>query len=120
MNIENVRYMLYQYHPQTALYIGHRFAQNSPEEGFMAGKKLRENESINFPPFLIFSGGGHIFSQKALRKLVEDIFPKSTPEKCNLKKDGFADDLITGEQNKKKLKILILLLLDFLRWMPST
>lgn len=38
--VENLRYMLYQYHPQTSLYIGHRFAVDYPavREGYMAGQ----------------------------------------------------------------------------------
>jgi hypothetical protein len=40
--LENIRYMLYQYHTQTSLYFGHRFTLSKKEvdhfEGFMAGK----------------------------------------------------------------------------------
>lgn len=78
--LENIRYMLYQYHAQTALYFGHRFTLSKTEvdhfEGYMAG-------------------GGYILSKKALRKLVEDIFPKEPPN-CRLSWETI-DDLFTGE-----------------------
>jgi hypothetical protein len=37
--MENLRHMLYQYNPNTALYIGNRFAEkyDGAEEGFHAG-----------------------------------------------------------------------------------
>lgn len=41
-------------------------------------------------------GGGHLLSKKALRKLVENIFAKDNPELCDIHRDGFADDMITG------------------------
>lgn len=46
-------------------------------------------------------GGGSIFSKKALRKLVEDIFVKGEKSVCNMNKDGFADDMIVGGCLKK-------------------
>lgn len=33
--MENLRYKLYQYHPQTSLYIGHRFGNKKAEDGFV-------------------------------------------------------------------------------------
>jgi hypothetical protein len=40
--MENLRYMLYQYHPQTALYIGGRFAiaYTGVEDGYHAGDAI--------------------------------------------------------------------------------
>lgn len=67
--------MLYQYHPQTSLYVGHRFAQRGTLKGFMAG-------------------GGHLFSRKALKKMVEESFKLNIP-RCNLR-DAEFDDMITG------------------------
>lgn len=32
-----------------------------------------------------------------MRKLVEDIFARDDPALCDIHKDGFADDMITGE-----------------------
>lgn len=94
--MENLRYLLYQYHPQTSLYIGHRFAQRSTLKGFMEGEHSRKT----FRKFLFFitffvSGGGHLFSRKALKKLIEESFTKKDPY-CNLNDDEY-DDLITGE-----------------------
>lgn len=57
--MENVRYMLYQYRPTTALYFGHRFAVQGLEEGYM-------------------SGGGYILSKKALEKFVTQVLPNGT------------------------------------------
>lgn len=31
--MENLRHKLYQYHPQTSIYIGNRFAQADAQEG---------------------------------------------------------------------------------------
>lgn len=79
--MENLRYKLYQYHPDTSLYIGHRFAVDYPRvrEGYMAG-------------------GGHIFSRKALTKFVTIISPNNTL--CE-NQDGEADDLLVGQCLKK-------------------
>lgn len=66
---------------------------------------------LNFPSkidnnFLNNSiGGGHIFSKKALRKLVEDSFTSNDPL-CRLNDHAY-DDLQTGKINKlRKLKII--------------
>lgn len=96
MLIENLRYLLYQYRPQTSLYVGHRIATSNPPEGFMTGD-VRLNLQMTFRQFKCFEGGGHLFSKMALRKTVEDIFVKGDPEVCNLERDGFADDLIIGD-----------------------
>lgn len=79
--MENLRYTLAQYHPQTSLYIGHRFAVDYAQvrEGYMAG-------------------GGHIFSKKALKKFVTLISPNETL--CD-NHDGEADDLLVGQCLKK-------------------
>jgi glycoprotein-N-acetylgalactosamine 3-beta-galactosyltransferase len=79
--MENLRYKLAQYHPETSLYIGHRFAVNYGDvrEGYMAG-------------------GGHIFSKKALEKFVTIISPNNTL--CD-NHDGEADDLLVGQCLKK-------------------
>lgn len=70
MFIENIRYMLYQYHPQTSLYFGHRFAVTQIPEGYMAG-------------------GGYILSKKALQKFATEI--KSNATVCSLSEDGNED-----------------------------
>lgn len=49
--MENLRYILYQYRPQTAIYIGHRYALQGVKDGYMAG-------------------GGYILSKKAIYKFV--------------------------------------------------
>ncbi|KAL7039575.1 hypothetical protein ACKWTF_000036 [Chironomus riparius] len=74
--MENLRYMLYQYHHQTSLYIGCRFAIKYPkvEEGYMAGGfvlLLYLKLMIFFFNFSFSSEGGHIFSKKALKKFNE-------------------------------------------------
>jgi glycoprotein-N-acetylgalactosamine 3-beta-galactosyltransferase len=74
--MENLRYMLYQYHPQTALYIGCRFAIHFPktEEGYM-------------------SGGGQIFSKKAIIKFNE--ISLVNPSYC-VPEDSELDDVFVG------------------------
>lgn len=67
---ENIRYMLYQYRPQTALYFGHRYALELLPEGYMAG-------------------GGYILSKKALQKFVTRIIQNQTL--CSVKEDGNED-----------------------------
>jgi glycoprotein-N-acetylgalactosamine 3-beta-galactosyltransferase len=57
--IENLRYMLAQYRPQTALYFGHRYAVQGLNDGYMAG-------------------GGYILSRKAVTKFVETALPNKT------------------------------------------
>ncbi|KAG5674688.1 hypothetical protein PVAND_004640 [Polypedilum vanderplanki] len=76
MIMENLRYLLYQFHPQTALYIGCRFAIHFPktEEGYMAG-------------------GGQIFSKKAIIKFNE-ISLKNTSY-C-VPEDSELDDVFVG------------------------
>lgn len=71
---ENIRYMLYQYRPQTALYFGHRFANEANPEGYMAG-------------------GGYILSKAALEKFVTRILPNKTI--CKMEETG-AEDLELG------------------------
>ncbi|CAO1358115.1 unnamed protein product [Diamesa tonsa] len=51
--MENVRYLLSQYHPETSLYFGCRFITEMNREGYMAG-------------------GGYILSKKALRRCLEN------------------------------------------------
>lgn len=36
--MENLRYMLVQYNPNTAFYFGHRYALAELDEGYMAGE----------------------------------------------------------------------------------
>lgn len=57
--MENLRYMLYQYRPQTSLYFGSRFA-------------------IEYDPYSYMAGGFYILSKKALVKFVENILPNET------------------------------------------
>lgn len=78
MIMENLRYMLYQFHYQTALHIGSRFAVDWPntQEGFM-------------------TGAGNVFSRKALVKFnqVKNDFllcPQG---------DSTLDDVFVGEYN---------------------
>lgn len=51
--MENLRYILSQYRPETSLYIGHRFVNMEIRDGFMAG-------------------GGYVLSKKALHKFVNE------------------------------------------------
>lgn len=62
--------MLYQYHHQTSLYFGHRFAVADVDEGYMAG-------------------GGYILSKAALEKFVTKILPNSTL--CRGGEEGIED-----------------------------
>lgn len=70
MFVENIRYMLYQYRPQTALYFGHRYAVEALPEGYMAG-------------------GGYVLSKAALEKFVTKILPNNTI--CSMKEGGAED-----------------------------
>lgn len=36
--MENLRYVLHQYRPETSLYLGHRYASKNAVDGYMAGK----------------------------------------------------------------------------------
>jgi glycoprotein-N-acetylgalactosamine 3-beta-galactosyltransferase len=67
---ENIRYLLYQYRPQTALYFGHRYAVEQIPEGYMAG-------------------GGYILSKKALEKFVTKIIQNATI--CSMNENGSED-----------------------------
>jgi glycoprotein-N-acetylgalactosamine 3-beta-galactosyltransferase len=70
MVMENVREMLYQYRPETALYFGQRMIGNVSIDGFM-------------------QGGAYILSKKAVQKFVKLY------KNCR-KKDGWAEDLYMG------------------------
>lgn len=70
MIIENIRYLLYQYRHQTALYFGHRYAVEQIPEGYMAG-------------------GGYILSKKALQKFATKIIQNSTV--CKSEESGNED-----------------------------
>lgn len=72
MIMENVRQMLSQYKPQTALYFGHRMLGNKSIDDFM-------------------QGGAYILSRKALQKFV-NLIPT-----CR-KKDGWAEDRFMGKK----------------------
>lgn len=74
--MENLRYMLYQHRPQTALFFGHRFAlkQHNMEEGFMAG-------------------GGYILSKKALKKFAQKV----ENDKTLFSPDGPYEDVRMGK-----------------------
>lgn len=74
--MENVRYMLYQYRPQTALYFGHRFSVQNVAEGYM-------------------SGGGYLLSKKALDKFVTQVLPNGTL--CKNTDNAGAEDLELGK-----------------------
>ncbi|CAG9800631.1 unnamed protein product [Chironomus riparius] len=75
IQMENLRYKLYQYHPQTSLYIGSRFAIHKDDisEGYMAG-------------------GGNVLSKKALKKFATFISRNETL--CNAKQE--AGDVMVG------------------------
>lgn len=44
--MENLRYMLAQYNPNTAFYFGHRYILSFFEEGYMAGEIFEINSAI--------------------------------------------------------------------------
>ena len=68
--MENVRYMLSQYHHETSLYFGCRYMTTYSLEGYMAG-------------------GGYILSKKALSKFNEKII--SNKNVCRQDEDGAED-----------------------------
>ena len=74
MIMENLRQMLFQYNPKTALYLGQRLISNESRDGFM-------------------QGGAYVLSKKAVKKFIK-LYPN-----CR-KKDGWAEDLYMG---KKKI-----------------
>lgn len=74
--MENLRHLLYQYRPTTALYFGHRLSDDGLPQGYM-------------------SGGGYVLSKKALTKLVETLLPSRRPQ-CHYT-DMFAEDWAIGE-----------------------
>lgn len=65
---ENLRNLLSQYNPNTSLLLGHRYASQWVDEGYMAG-------------------GGYILSNKALRKFVEELLPSSVCHSGNGSED---------------------------------
>lgn len=71
MIMENLRHMLYQYRPQTALYFGQRLIKKNTLEGFM-------------------QGGAYVLSRKAVQKFVK-LYPKHCRQK-----DGWPEDLFMG------------------------
>lgn len=73
MILENIRYMLYQYNPKTALYFGHRFA-------------------VKFDPYdfgSYMAGGGYILSKKALEKFATKIVQNASH--CSAQESGSED-----------------------------
>lgn len=72
--MENLRYILYQYRPQTAIYIGHRYALPGVWDGYMAG-------------------GGYVLSKKAVYKFVTD---RMTDPVCR-QDPGGSEDLEMGK-----------------------
>jgi glycoprotein-N-acetylgalactosamine 3-beta-galactosyltransferase len=78
--MENLRQMLYQYRPQTALFFGHRYARvDTPAQGFM-------------------QGGCYVMSKKLLIKFVTQLAHNLTlcgPE------DGWMEDIYMGEKKKQ-------------------
>lgn len=74
--VENLRYMLSQYRPETAFYLGHRLVNKEigMEEGYM-------------------SGGGYILSRKALIKFAEIV--RGDPS--HFTPDGPWEDLSMGK-----------------------
>ncbi|KAL7041675.1 hypothetical protein ACKWTF_000849 [Chironomus riparius] len=73
--MENVRYMLSQYHSKTSLYFGHRYASIHADSGYMAG-------------------GGYILSKKALEKFVTKLMHDK--DNCKITNEG-AEDLELGK-----------------------
>lgn len=55
--MENLRLLLSQYNPKTALYFGHRY-------------------SMDFEPYSYMAGGFYILSKKAVEKLVVNLLPR--------------------------------------------
>jgi glycoprotein-N-acetylgalactosamine 3-beta-galactosyltransferase len=74
--VENLRYLLYQYRPQTSVFMGHRFASNYTEYG------------VNYN-----AGGSYILSKKILEKFVTKLMHNS--EFCRSGDTG-AEDLELG------------------------
>lgn len=74
--MENLRKMLHQYRPQTALFFGHRMAGQDTPSGYM-------------------QGGSYVMSKKSLTKFATKLAPNLTicgPE------DGYAEDLLMGKK----------------------
>jgi glycoprotein-N-acetylgalactosamine 3-beta-galactosyltransferase len=75
--MENLRHMLYQYRPQTALFFGHRYARkDTPAQGFM-------------------QGGCYVMSKKLLTKFVTKLAPNL--ELCG-PEDGWMEDIYMGKK----------------------
>lgn len=72
--MENIRYMLKQYDPQTPLYFGHRYDRGGMAKGYMAG-------------------GGYVLSKKALSNLIEDL---ATTYRCH-QQDTSNEDVEMGK-----------------------
>lgn len=72
--MENLRYVLHQYHPETSLYFGHRYASQTALDGYMAG-------------------GGYVLSKKALEKFVTKLM--NNKKTCRDENDG-AEDIELG------------------------
>jgi hypothetical protein len=75
----------------------------SDDSSFLNSLAKLLNVSLLFLSFC-FLGGGHIFSKKALKKLVEDSLLKDNP-RCNLHESEF-DDLITGKISQQLTKTI--------------
>lgn len=73
--MENLRYVLYQYRPETAFYFGHRFA-------------------IDLPTYSYMAGGFYVLSNKAVEKLVVDLLPRE--DLCRYDAGG-AEDFEMGK-----------------------
>ena len=88
--MENVRYMLSQYHHETSLYFGCRYITESTMEGYMAG-------------------GGYILSKKALSKLNENILPNENMCRSD---NGGPEDLEMGNNCNCLFQIKIIYISD--------
>jgi glycoprotein-N-acetylgalactosamine 3-beta-galactosyltransferase len=71
--VENLRHLLSQYNPKTALYFGHRYSHPYLGEGYMAG-------------------GGYVLSRKALKKFGDKLIHNATLCHAN----GLDEDLEMG------------------------
>jgi hypothetical protein len=76
--MENLRQMLYQYRPQTALFFGHRFVRwDTTTQGFI-------------------QGGGYLMSKKLLTKFVQRLTPNL--EICG-PDDGWMEDIYISKED---------------------
>lgn len=79
MIVENLRYMLYQYSPETPIYLGAKF-KKFVKQGYMSG------------------GAGYVLSKEAVRRFVVEGIPN--PKYCRAE-DSEMDDIELGKCMEK-------------------